>query len=110
MSVRPQPMTQWIIPKRMLATRHLLVVAASALLLGAAGCGQPKPGGIMAPEKPLSPAEEQFLEQMEAVPEKDRTAFANKHRTEIMSFATSNRAFGERLNELMGVKPQGGSR
>lgn len=94
----------------MFSSRHLLFITAISVFIALAGCGQGKPKGIVAPEKPLSQAEQAILNQLEAVPEQDQTSFANKHRAEIVEFATHNRAFGERLNVLMDVKQTTGTK
>jgi hypothetical protein len=83
----------------------LVVIAISCLL---AGCAKQQTTGILAPQKPLGKAEESLLKQIEDTPQQDRTGFMTKHRSEVMSYAIGNRAFGQRLNEVLGIKSQTG--
>jgi hypothetical protein len=83
------------------------VVALLAISFASVGCGDSQPIAKLAPEKPLSQAEEGLLKQIETTSKEDRPTFMLKHRTEVMTFASGNSAFGKRLNSIMGVKSGG---
>lgn len=71
-----------------------------------AGCGQDSKGvGLVAPEKPLSQAQKQLLDQVNALPQSQRRDFVMKHGQEIMKFSTQNKTFGDGMNAALGVTP-----
>jgi len=82
---------------------RVLVVASSVLALSA--CSGPKAEAKLAPEKPLTQAEQSLLQQLESTPVQERTQFMEKNRAAIMASAGTNSTFGKKLNEILGVKP-----
>lgn len=100
-----------LVPKmRAIRTMTASALAGAITLFLLAGCGEPRPTGFVAPLKPLSEAETALLKQIEDTPATERQAFMGKHRTEVMQFAMGNRAFGERMNTILGVKPDANSK
>jgi len=81
------------------------ILGVLLLSLFLAGCQPDNVASKVAPAKPLSPAEEGFLKQVEDLPQADRQAFLAKHRTELMGFSRQNGTFGQRLNADLGIKP-----
>lgn len=74
-------------------------------MIVAIGCASSSTAHVQPPaSKPLSAAEEKLLGDLEATPAGDRQHFMLQHRSEIIGFARTNKAFGDRLNTIAANK------
>lgn len=71
-----------------------------------ASCKSQQTTGITAPAKPLTPEQETLLQQIESQPADKRQAFIYSRMAEVQKHSLDNRTFGERMNSIVGAKPQ----
>jgi hypothetical protein len=79
----------------------------SLVIVMTLGCGSSNPEPIVAPEKPLSAAQEQLLKQIEALPQEKRKEFITARISDVQKFSIENKTFGDRMNAAMGISPSG---
>lgn len=90
------------------AKKCFAAAGLSILILTVAGCGSDAlPKVAPAPEKPLSAAEQSLLSQLESLSKEKRQAFMMAHVQEVQQFSLANKAFGDRMNTIMGIPARG---